>query len=108
MASEPGTQAIDRAAELLVRVLESGEPLAILNDGLTQLTRVGADGGIGVRYLAKANAEVIGMLGSGGMSETHMEAFMHVRPGLKRLQVYSPTKDNRERFGRRIDRKSVV
>ena len=29
MASEPGTQAIDRAAELLVRVLESGEPLAV-------------------------------------------------------------------------------
>jgi IclR family acetate operon transcriptional repressor len=29
MASESGTQAIDRAAELLVRVLESGEPLAV-------------------------------------------------------------------------------
>ena len=42
------------------------------------------------------------MLGSGGMSQTHMEAFMHVRPGLKRLQVYSPTKDNRERFGREM------
>ena len=77
---------------------ETGEPLAILNDGLTQLTRVGADGGLGVRYLAKENAEVIGMLGSGGMSRTHMEAFMHVRPGIQRLQVYSPTKANRERF----------
>ena len=87
---------------ILLTDTENGEPLAILNDGLTQLTRVGADGGIGVRYLAKANAEVIGMLGSGGMSETHMEAFIHVRPGLKRLQVYSPTKDNRERFGRRM------
>src|SRR5947199_1728359 len=64
---------------ILLTDTESGEPLAILNDGLTQLTRVGADGGIGVRYLAKANAEVIGMLGSGGMSETHMDAFMHVR-----------------------------
>src|SRR5438128_137309 len=29
MATEPGTQAIDRAAELLVRVLESGRPLAV-------------------------------------------------------------------------------
>jgi DNA-binding IclR family transcriptional regulator len=29
MASEPGTQAIDRAAELLVRVVESGRPLAV-------------------------------------------------------------------------------
>ena len=87
---------------ILLTDTESGEPLAILNDGLTQLTRVGADGGIGVKYLAKKNAEVIGMLGSGGMSQTHMEAFMHVRPGLKRLQVYSPTKANRERFGREM------
>jgi DNA-binding IclR family transcriptional regulator len=29
MANEPGTQAIDRAAELLVRVVESGQPLAV-------------------------------------------------------------------------------
>ena len=84
---------------ILLTDTESGEPLAILNDGLVQLTRVGADGGIGVRYLAKSNTEVVGMLGSGGMSRTHMEAFMHVRPGLKRLQIYSPTKANRERFG---------
>ena len=83
---------------ILLTSTETGEPLAILNDGLPQLTRVGADGGIGVRYLAKEDAEVIGMLGSGGMSRTHMEAFMHVRPQLKRLQVYSPTKANREKF----------
>ena len=87
---------------ILLTDTESGEPLAILNDGLIQLTRVGADGGIGVNYMAKKNAEVIGMLGSGGMSHTHMEAFMYVRPGLKRLQVYSPTKTNRERFGREM------
>jgi ornithine cyclodeaminase/alanine dehydrogenase-like protein (mu-crystallin family) len=83
---------------ILLTDTETGEPLAILNDGMPQLTRVGADGGIGVRYMAKSDAEVIGMLGSGGMSRTHMEAFMHVRPGLKRLQIYSPTKANRERF----------
>ena len=90
---------------ILLTNTDSGEPLAILNDGLAQLTRVGADGGIGVNYMAKKNAEVIGMLGSGGMSHTHMEAFMHVRPGLKRLQVYSPTKANRERFGREMAEK---
>ena len=84
---------------ILLTDTETGEPLAILNDGMIQLMRVGADGGIGVRYMAKSDSEVIGMLGSGGMSRTHMEAFMHVRPGLKRLQVYSPTKANRKRFG---------
>lgn len=83
---------------ILLTNTETGEPLAIMNDGLPQLTRVGADGAIGMKYMAKKNAEVIGMLGSGGMARSHMEAFMHVRPELKRLQVYSPTKANRERF----------
>ena len=67
--------------------------------------RVGADGGIGVKYMARADAKVIGMLGSGGMSRTHMDAFMHVRPGLKKLQVFSPTKANREQFGREMAEK---
>jgi hypothetical protein len=59
--------------------------------------RVGGDGGIGVKPW-REDSEVVGMIGSGGMARTHMAAFMAVRPGLKRLQVFSPTKANRERF----------
>ena len=77
---------------------ETGEPLAFINDGVLQHMRVGGDGGIGVKYMSREDSEVIGMLGSGGMARTHMAAFMAVRPGLKRLQVFSPTKANRERF----------
>jgi ornithine cyclodeaminase/alanine dehydrogenase-like protein (mu-crystallin family) len=81
---------------------ETGEPLAFINDGVLQHMRVGGDGGIGVKYMANEDAEVVGILGSGGMARTHMAAFMAVRPGLKRLQVFSPTKANRERFAREM------
>jgi alanine dehydrogenase len=101
---EPGTY----CGLILLTDIETGEPLAILNDGLAQLTRVGADGGIGVRYMANQDVEVIGMLGSGGMSRTHMEAFMHVRPSLKRLQVYSPTRKNCETFAEEIAEKYQI
>jgi ornithine cyclodeaminase/alanine dehydrogenase-like protein (mu-crystallin family) len=77
---------------------ETGEPLAFINDGVLQHMRVGGDGGIGVKYMSREDSEVIGMLGSGGMARTHMAAFMAVRPGIKRLQVFSPTKANREKF----------
>lgn len=82
---------------ILLTAIETGEPLAIINDGVLQHMRVGADGGIGTKRMAKDDAEVIGMLGAGGMARSHMEAFMCVRK-IKRLQVYSPTKANRERF----------
>jgi ornithine cyclodeaminase/alanine dehydrogenase-like protein (mu-crystallin family) len=80
---------------------ETGEPLAFINDGHLQHMRVGADGGIGVKYMANPDAEVIGMLGSGGMARTHMQAFTRVR-NIRKLQVFSPTRENREQFGREM------
>src|SRR5256885_4407509 len=81
--------------------IENGEPLAFLNDGHLQHMRVGGDGGIGVKYMANEDAEVVGMLGSGGMARTHMQAFTRVRT-INKLQVFSPTRENREAFGREM------
>jgi ornithine cyclodeaminase/alanine dehydrogenase-like protein (mu-crystallin family) len=86
---------------ILLTSVENGEPLAFLNDGYLQHMRVGADGGIGVKYMANEDAEVVGMLGSGGMARTHMQAFTRVRT-IKKLQVFSPTRENREAFGREM------
>jgi ornithine cyclodeaminase/alanine dehydrogenase-like protein (mu-crystallin family) len=88
---------------ILLTSVETGEPLAFIHDGLLQHMRVGADGGIGVKYMANADAEVIGMLGSGGMARTHMQAFTRVR-NVKKLQVYSPTREHRDAFCREMAR----
>jgi len=86
---------------ILLTSIENGEPLAFINDGILQHMRVGGDGGIGVKYMANEDAEVVGMLGSGGMARTHMQAFTRVRT-IKKLMVFSPTRENRERFGREM------
>ena len=86
---------------ILLTSIENGEPLAFLNDGHLQHMRVGADGGIGAKYMANEGAEVVGMLGSGGMARTHMQAFTRVRT-IKKLMVFSPTRENREAFGREM------
>jgi len=86
---------------ILLTSVETGEPLALINDGVLQHMRVGGDGGLGVKFMARQGAEVVGMLGSGGMAETHMLSFMQARR-IRKLQVYSPTKANREAFGRRM------
>src|SRR6478609_8743104 len=80
---------------ILLTSIENGELLAFLNDGHLQHMRVGADGGIGVKYLANEDAEVVGILGSGGMARTHMRT-------IKKLQVFSPTRENREQLGREM------
>ena len=80
---------------------ENGEPLAIINDGVIQHMRVGGDGAIGVKYLARKDAEVIGMLGSGGMARSHVQSIKSVRD-IRKIQVFSPTRANREAFAREM------
>lgn len=81
--------------------VENGEPLAIINEGYLQHMRVGADSGIGAKYMAKKNAEVLGMIGAGGMARSHIDAFRQAR-AIKRVQVYSPTKANREAYAAEV------
>jgi ornithine cyclodeaminase/alanine dehydrogenase-like protein (mu-crystallin family) len=47
------------------------------------------------------------MIGSGGMARSHMEAFARVRK-IKRVQVYSPTKEHRLAYAREMEEKFDV
>jgi ornithine cyclodeaminase/alanine dehydrogenase-like protein (mu-crystallin family) len=79
----------------------NGEPLAIINDGYLQHIRVGALAGLGVKYLAKSDTPVLGMLGAGGMARSHLMAFAAVRK-IQRVQVYSPTQASRALYAKEM------
>src|SRR5437867_5179064 len=89
---------------ILLNSVENGEPLALINDGYLQHMRVGADSGIGAKYIAREDAQVVGMIGSGGMARSHVESFLLARK-IKKIQVYSPTKSNREDYAKEISEK---
>ena len=89
---------------ILLTSIHNGEPLALINDGYLQHMRVGADSGIGAKYMARDDAAVVGMIGSGGMARSHAEAFLLARK-IKKIQVYSPTKANRETYAREMAEK---
>lgn len=84
---------------ILLTDIETGTLLAIINDGYLQHLRVAADSAIGADIMARRNSQVLGMLGSGGMAHSHLEALLQVR-SIKQLRVYSPTAAHREAFAR--------
>lgn len=90
---EPGTY----CGLIILFSIHNGEPLAIMPDGIIQHMRVGGCAGIGARHLAREDASVVGILGSGGMARTYLWAFSLVRPICK-AKIYSPTKEHREAF----------
>jgi alanine dehydrogenase len=94
---EPGTY----MGLVLLFDASNGNLLAIVHDGLLQKMRVGADSALGIRYLARQDAKVLGLLGSGGMARAHVAAISTVRP-LELIRIYSPNRENREAFAREV------
>lgn len=79
----------------------TGELIGLLNDGELQHVRVGATAGVAADHLARQDAETVGMLGSGGMARTYLEAFAAVRD-IKHVTVYSPTPGHREAYANKM------
>ncbi len=84
-----------------------GEPLAIINDGYLQHMRVGASAGIGTKLLAREDTHAVGMIGSGGMARTVLEALVEVRD-IQAVKVYSRGATNRDAFAAEMSAKLGV
>ncbi|MBT3791421.1 MAG: ornithine cyclodeaminase family protein [Rhodospirillales bacterium] len=97
---EPGTY----CGMILLISTENAEPLAFINDGMLQHMRVGGGAGIGVKYLAREDSHVVGMLGSGGMARTFLESFKSVRD-IRQCKVYSPTPEHREEYAEEMSKR---
>ncbi len=80
---------------------ETGEPLAIL-DG-TELTamRTGAASGVGTRLLARPDASVLALFGTGGQASWQVRAVCAARP-IRELRVFARTPAHREEFAARM------
>jgi alanine dehydrogenase len=89
---------------ILLVSTRNAEPLAFINDGVLQHMRVAGGAGIGTKYLAREDSHVVGMLGSGGMARTYLEAFTCVRD-IKQCKVFSPTAAHRETFAQEMSQR---
>jgi ornithine cyclodeaminase/alanine dehydrogenase-like protein (mu-crystallin family) len=81
--------------------IKDATPVAIINDGILQHMRVGGGAGLGAKYLSRSDAKVVGMIGSGGMARTYLDALCCAR-GIKTVKAYSPNNQNLERYAREM------
>lgn len=77
--------------------LHTGEMLALIHDFSMSAIRVGATTAVANRALARKNAKVVGIFGSGNEARTNLEAICAVRD-IEVVRVYSPNKEHRDRF----------
>ena len=83
---------------VLLHKVSTGELLAVIHDGFMQKTRVGGLAGVAAKYLARKDADVLAVIGSGWQATAQVEAHCHARPSIREVRVYSPNARRREAF----------
>jgi alanine dehydrogenase len=76
---------------------DSGTPTALLDGASMNPFKTGAAGAVAVDELAREDAETVALIGSGAQARGQLRAVAAVRD-LRSVAVFSPTKENRERF----------
>ena len=79
----------------------TGELIAILQDGMLQTFAVGAINAIGARYLARADARIVGLIGAGNQAGPQIAALCEVRD-IDEVRVFSPKREETEAFCARM------
>ena len=92
-ARQPGTF----CGLLFLFSARSGEPVAMINDGVLQHVRVAGGAGLGVKHLSRPDSSTVGMIGSGGMARTYLDSFLQSRP-ITKVQVFSPNSAHRDAY----------
>lgn len=77
----------------------TGALAAILDGRYITEARTAAVSAVSVKHLARPDARVLAIIGSGVQARSHLEAIRHVR-GLSEVRVWSPNADHREAFAR--------
>ncbi len=76
---------------------ETGEPRAVLDGATVTAMRTGAAAGVGTRLLARPDASVLSLFGTGAQAAWQVRAVLAARP-IRELRVYARTPGSREAF----------
>lgn len=88
-------------AAVLMLNAETGQPMALMEGGSLTAIRTGAGSGAATDLLARPEASVVAILGSGVQARTQLEAVCTVRK-IKEVRVYSPTHEHAVAFAREM------
>lgn len=84
--------------------INSGDLLAMIEADYMGQLRTGAASGIATKYLARSDARVATIIGTGGQAKTQVEAIAAVRT-LESARVYGRNAEKRERFCEEMTRR---
>ncbi|MBI3978009.1 MAG: ornithine cyclodeaminase family protein [Chloroflexi bacterium] len=90
--ANPTARKMPRAAAVIILSdATTGFPIAIMDGTIVSAMRTGAVTGVGAKYLARPDSEVVGLLGPGVQNRTQLMALKEVLPRIREVKIYGPT-----------------
>ena len=77
---------------------ETGLPITVMDCTWITAKRTGAASAVAAKYLARADAEVLAIIGCGVQGRSHLEAMLTQFPSIDRVEAYDRTEGNLARF----------
>lgn len=97
----PAKYGIPRAHALtILNDAETGVPLAIMDGTYISAMRTGAVTGVGARFLANPDSEILGMIGCGVQARTQIMGMKAALPSLRTVKGYDVRKEAAEGLGK--------
>lgn len=84
---------------------DTGYPLAVMDGTYITEIRTGAVGGLAVKYLARKDSSVIGIIGAGKQAETQLLAINEVLPKISEVKIFDLSRDASLRYAEVIARR---
>jgi thiomorpholine-carboxylate dehydrogenase len=94
-----GTRLPTHMAMIILFRTETGEPLAAMDGRLITEMRTAAVSAAVTKHLAREDANILALLGSGVQAQAHLEALSHVRK-FGEVRVWSRTSEHAEQFAK--------
>ncbi len=94
-------------ATILLMDSTTGELLSVMDGRYITEARTAAVSAVSARLLAREDAGVMAILGSGVQARSHLRAFSHVR-ALRDVRVWSPSEIHRREFADQMHREIAV
>jgi ornithine cyclodeaminase/alanine dehydrogenase len=83
----------------------TGELLAVMDGGYITRLRTGALGALSVKYLARADAKLVAVIGAGTQARIQLEALKLVKPGIGQVRAFSRTPANTQAYAKEMQEK---
>jgi 2,3-diaminopropionate biosynthesis protein SbnB len=102
----PRRRGLPRASAIIIlNDPETGFPLTVMDGTVVSAMRTAAATGVGAKYLARKDSQIVGLIGAGAINRSQIRALREVLPELQEVKIFDLVEAKAHRFAEEMGEK---